>query len=329
MLPSRPQLTSAVRDFRDALLAGRDATESGRKLFSKLFGKLSSRVHACRDWVLVLDDVLFEIPFGALPDGNQYAVERHTFRTRPSGFMQGDSAPAERHNAFLAVADPVYNAADPRGRRRAPAASALAAQAAPIAAQLELARIPASSIEARRCAREWNLGAATVLTGPEVTRARLEAELRRRPASLHLAVHIVSSADSERALIGLGLDESGQPDFLDALEISRKRYGVPMVVLSGCSSGRGRAVSGAGLTGLTRAWLLSGSRTVIASHWPTADDTGELFTAFYHAVGRLPEPLSARSCARALRAAQLEMLNSGSWRAQPRYWAAFFVSGRD
>jgi CHAT domain-containing protein len=193
----------------------------------------------------------------------------------------------------------------------------------------ELPRIPASGTEARECARAWKQGGATVLTGTEATRKRLEAALFSRPAALHLAVHVVGSEDGSRALVGLGLDESGQPDFLDALEISRKRYGVPMVVLSGCSSGRGRVLPGAGLTGLTRAWLLGGSQVVAASHWPTADDTGVLFTAFYRALAPGAEVLSARASARALRTAQLQMLRSGSWRSQPRYWAAFFITGRD
>jgi CHAT domain-containing protein len=330
VLAARAPLSGEVRAFRDALQAGKDTGGQGQDLFRRLFGGLSSRVLNCEDWILVLDDALFELPFSALQIGDRYAVERHTFRILPSAFMLAERMATEPRTGFVAVADPVYNAADPRRPRQASLAAATAVQATENREQLELARIPASGVEARRCAGEWKAGSAVVLTGPEVTRNRLEKELLRRPAVLHMAVHVLSSEDGAQALIGLGIDEKGQTDFLDAFEISRKRYGVPMVVLSGCSSGRGRVLSGAGLTGLTRAWLLSGSRSVTASHWPTADDTGELFTAFYRAAGRLPGPLlSAPSCARALRSAQLAMLNSGSWRAQPRYWAAFFVTGRD
>jgi CHAT domain-containing protein/tetratricopeptide (TPR) repeat protein len=315
-LPGRQQVSAAVREFRDNLVARNDAAQSGGKLFNQLFGAVGRAVHNRRDWILVLDDALFEVPFSALHDGDRYTIERHTLRALPSAFMLLDTAAREQRSGLLAIGDPVYNGADSR-------------RSHPGRGGMELARIPASGVEARRCATAWKSGAAVVLTGPEVTRSRLEQELLRRPAALHMAVHVLSSDDGARALIGLGMDPAGQPDFLDAFEISRKRYGVPMVVMSGCSSGRGRVVSGAGLTGLTRAWLLSGSQAVTASHWPTADDTGELFAAFYRAIGRFPEPFTARSCARALRLAQLEMLNSGSWRSQPHYWAAFFVTGRD
>jgi CHAT domain-containing protein len=327
-LPGRQLLTAAVRKFRNGVAVPNDASPRGDKLFQQLFGRLSKAVHGRRDWILVLDDALFELPFSALRNADRYTIELHTIRVLPSAFMLLDRTAGEQRSGLLAVGDPVYNSADAR-RAGTSQSAALSTVVGRREAAIELARIPASGVEARRCASVWRSGAAVVLTGADVTRSRLEEELLRRPAALHLAVHVLSGDDGARALIGLGLDATGQPDFLDAIEISRKRYGVPMVVMSGCSSGRGRVVSGAGLTGLTRAWLLSGSQAVAASHWPTADDTGELFAAFYGAIGRFPEPLSARSCARALRVAQLEMLNSGSWRSQPRYWAAFFVTGRD
>jgi CHAT domain-containing protein len=98
-------------------------------------------------------------------------------------------------------------------------------------------------------------------------------------------------------------------------------------VLSGCSSAQGEILPGTGLMGLTRAWLAAGAGTVIASRWPTADESGELFLSFYRRLlgsGAFRTP--ARPAA-ALQQAQREMLHSGSWRSAPRYWAAFFATG--
>ena len=78
---------------------------------------------------------------------------------------------------------------------------------------------------------------------------------------------------------------------------------------------------GEGIAGLGRAWLLAGAGSVAATLWPIDDDSGELFQVFYRALG--PE-----SPEEALRKAQLAMLHSGTWRAQPRYWGAYFVMGR-
>jgi len=101
------------------------------------------------------------------------------------------------------------------------------------------------------------------------------------------------------------------------------------VVLSACSSGSGKILPGAGQMGLPRAWLISGTRAVLASYWPTADESGSIFDPFYREFGPPPVVVSSRRAARALRFAQNQMITAGGWRSQPGYWAAFFVVGRD
>jgi CHAT domain-containing protein len=316
-LADRERLRLAVSRFRDGVLDSRPADES-ESLFAGLFGKLSAQVRSRTHWILVPDDVLFEIPFAALREGNAFAVERRSIRLLPSAFMLG-SAAASRSKGFVGYGDAVYNRADPRFRH--------SGQQRSDDATLELARLPGSATEVRECARVWKDAPSLLLLGAD--RGQLEAALSRRPALLHLAAHVVASADAQQVLIALGLDRQGRPDFLAPLEISRKRYGVPLVVLSGCSSGRAQVLPGAGLGGLTRAWLLGGSQAVMASHWATTDDTGDLFRAFYRFLRESDVMLSARASATALRLAQLEMLRSGSWRAKPRQWGAYFVAGRD
>ncbi len=75
--------------------------------------------------------------------------------------------------------------------------------------------------------------------------------------------------------------------------------------------------------GLARSWLLAGAQSVVASHWPTPDDSGEIFAAFYRYLRATPGDFPT-----ALRLAQLEMLQSNSWRSRPSYWAAYFNYGK-
>jgi len=98
-------------------------------------------------------------------------------------------------------------------------------------------------------------------------------------------------------------------------------------VLSGCSSAQGEALPGAGLMGLTRAWLGAGADTVVATRWPTPDDTGQMLLSFYRRLLSADGGPDEGRPASALQQAQREMVQSGSWRAAPRYWAAFFVVG--
>ena len=106
-------------------------------------------------------------------------------------------------------------------------------------------------------------------------------------------------------------------------EIAGWRTNEGLVVLSGCHSAEGAQLPGTGLLGLTRAWLMAGARSVIGSNWATPDESGALFGALYRNLSGD----GGDSAASALRAAQLEMISSGGWRAKPSYWGAYFVVG--
>jgi CHAT domain-containing protein len=125
-------------------------------------------------------------------------------------------------------------------------------------------------------------------------------------------------------MIALSLTASGVAETLRPAEIARWRTAAQLVVLSGCNSAEGAVLPGTGLLGLNRAWLAAGARNVISSRWAVPDDSGALFAALYRNLG--PGGLPP---AEALRAAQLEMLHAGGWRARPQYWGAYFAMGKD
>jgi CHAT domain-containing protein len=75
--------------------------------------------------------------------------------------------------------------------------------------------------------------------------------------------------------------------------------------------------------GLTRAWIAAGAGAVLATRWPTVDDDGAFFESFYRNL-RQQKPMNP---AAALRNASIEMLKSGTWRANPSFWAGYFLIG--
>jgi CHAT domain-containing protein len=107
------------------------------------------------------------------------------------------------------------------------------------------------------------------------------------------------------------------------------RFKLGVVVLNGCSSARAAVLPGAGLVGMTRAWLAAGARAVIVARWSTSDqDEGKLFESFYQrfsTAGNSPQ----RTFAELLQQAQLTELRAGGWRANPCHWAAYFCVGRN
>jgi tetratricopeptide (TPR) repeat protein len=79
-----------------------------------------------------------------------------------------------------------------------------------------------------------------------------------------------------------------------------------LTVLAACETGRGDLVAGEGAQGLARAFLVAGSREVVASLWQVPDrGTSRLFAHFYDALGDERQTAEARD---AVRSAQRQMV---------------------
>ncbi|HWC95733.1 MAG TPA: CHAT domain-containing protein [Candidatus Sulfopaludibacter sp.] len=349
-LPPRRELEAEIRVATQALREGRgDAPASGAALYRALFGRLAPRFRQKSRWLLALDQgrhselvysadqaSLFDVPLAALPVETAgarptYLAELHSTLVIPGAAYWADAV--ERRGTqpaapvFVGIGDAIYNTADPRQpaapKSRQPVHHVLAAWAAPRQQALALPRLVSSGAELDACARAWN-GEEILLKGADASRASLEQQLRRNPAVIHFATHFLSSGEAPAsALIALSLNSRGETELLSPEEISRWKVNAGLVVLSGCSSAGGAVAPGTGLLGLTRAWLAAGAHTVIGSHWTTPDDTGVLFSALYRRWRGRDGP----DAAEALRLAQVEMLRSGDWRAQPRYWGAYLAVG--
>ncbi len=339
-LPRKADLTAAITQFAEAVRNDdASAASRGRALYEMLFGKLEAPFHGKREWLLALDEQLFRVPFGALAagwgeDGPAYLAGRHAIRVTTGAVMLAGSGPHDWNTAlsgrFLGVGDAIYNTADPRWKGPAPPQpgflSVAFAASMPPAGGPALARLPGTAREVEACARIWNArsGGAILLEGADASPDRLRDALRGPLSVVHIAAHFLQEPAAPHAsMIALSLAGSGSPQVFSPLEITRTRIDAGVVVLSGCNSGRADALPASGLMGLTRAWLAGGARAVIASHWPTPDDTGAMFVDFYRYLCSRPQAGPAA----ALQRAQLDMLHAGGWRSRPRYWATYFVVG--
>ncbi|MGH9661232.1 MAG: CHAT domain-containing protein, partial [Bryobacteraceae bacterium] len=300
ILPPRATIVAAARAFRESVEYGRPGADPlGAALYQMLFGALNPTGER---WLLSLDEGLYEVPWVALHDGRAYLVESRTVQVVSGArHLGGERSPALQ-GPFVGVADAIYNRADPRSTGPAPAIS--------------LPRLPGSRREIQDCARLWKRD-AILLEGVEARKERVRAVLDARPAVIHFATHVVRApAPPSSALVALSGGE-----FLSPAEIRAWSAAGAVIVLSGCGSGAADTLPGAGLMGLTRAWLMAGARAVVASHWSTPDDSGALFLRFYEHLqaGSTGDPAGA------LRQAQRDLIASAGWRAQPRHWAAYFI----
>ena len=326
-LPPAKRLKEDVGGFRDAVRWGRgDAAELGERLNRELFGHLSAQQAGKHAWLLSLEDALFELPFAALvtkrEGGNvEYLVERHSLQIVPGALLLRAAAGKQDGSSwFLGVGDPIYNSADPRWRGKG--YSRLFARAAVDDGTGQLSRLVASRSEVDSSARSWRgHGATVLLQGAEARRTRFLELAAHEPAVIHLATHVlVPQGRRGQAFIAFGLNAKAEAEFLTTSDVARLRVPASLVVMTGCESGVGEILPGAGLLGLTRAWQMAGAGAVVAAGWPVQDSKGEIFASFYRYLREAP-------AAEALRRSQVEMVRSGTWRAVPGFWAPYRVTG--
>jgi CHAT domain-containing protein len=325
-LAAEQEIANAVQAFREALPAGgAEAVRRGHQLYLQLFGQLDPRETRTTAWLLSLEGALFDIPFAALVTERQednivYLVDRHSVQTVPGALLLGVPADPRRKSSgeFVGVGDPIYNAADPRWHGRSTQQDD----------GNQLSRLVASGQEVEASARSWAAGSGTLtlLTGPDASRHQFLGLLARKPAVIHLATHVLIPSDNrEQGLVAFGLAPSldgraPAPEYLNTSEIAGLSVPGALVVMSGCSTGTGDVRAGAGLLGLTRAWLMAGASAVVSTAWPQEDTSGEILARFYHYF-------HDHSAAEALRRSQIEFAHSGTWRAAPSYWASYQITG--
>jgi CHAT domain-containing protein/tetratricopeptide (TPR) repeat protein len=347
-LPPGPQIGRQVADFTDAVRRGNaGAQAAGARIFRMLFGQLPAAFRQKPRWLLALDAQLFELPFAALVEETRaqepvFLAERHSLQITSGAGMLSPASPGGGLSAgpFVGVADPVYNMADPRWKGSHPASQAAAwtnfftarAGDSTVGDDLRLVRLAGSAREVADCAAAWSGSQSPILLqGAAASRRRLQAALAAHPAVLHFAAHVLDSSTGPSAsspagrsgLIVLSLTDSGQHEVLSPVEIATWHLDGALVALSGCSSGSADALPATGLMGLTRACQAAGAAAVVASRWPTPDDSGALFLSFYTYLRAAPHAGPAV----ALQRAQIDMLRSRTWRSSPLYWGAYFVTG--
>ena len=177
-----------------------------------------------------------------------------------------------------------------------------------------LPRLVGSGSELDACSRSWN-GESILLKGADASRRNLVDQLRRNPAVIHFATHILGTkvveahSDEGRVpgsadrpaygLIALSLNDRDEPELLEPAEIAGWKIEAGLVVLSGCDSAEGTVLQGTGLMG-TDVRMAGGRReqSVVGSRWATPDEDGGLFRAFYRYLGehRAANPAQGTPC---------------------------------
>ncbi len=327
-LPSTSVLADEVKQFSTAIEKGENAAATGNKLYRDLFGKVQASFLNHKQWLLEPDGPLYEMPFAALVAGfdrsgqPEYLIERNSLQLLP-GAMLAERGTLRRDGGFLGIGDPVYNAADPRFIKSGFQQPGFGRSTSP---QLTLPRLPNTANELLACAREWKGGRTKLLSGADATLPMVQEAIKNDPSVIHFATHVVTSPEKfSSGLIALSLNSEGAMGLLGPREIVARRAKDSLVVMDGCHSSQGASVSGAGLMGLTRAWIGAGANAVVATQWDVPDSSAQaVMTHFYRALNRS----AGLSLAAAMQQAQSGELHGPNGKTPPIRWAGYFLLSR-
>ncbi len=304
--------------------------------------------------LVVADGALNYNPFEALvktTDGSDYSALSYLIKTNEIVYAPSASVVAairqQRGSAsgkgILLVADPVFNADDPRLKGNSAAQAGGEARGLGLglesaindvagsadgqsASGLHLARLVGTRTEAEEISKIAKTGG--VQTDLWIDLNASEDNVRNRDMMNYKVIHIATHGllDAQRPqFTGVVLSLIGNKSndgFLRTDEIFNLRMNPALVMLSACETGLGKEKRGEGVIGLTRAFMYAGAPTVGVTLWSVADkSTADLMTDFYKRfLGASP------SASGAMRDAQLSMISAKKYSA-PFYWAPFVLVG--
>jgi CHAT domain-containing protein len=269
--------------------------------------------------------LLFSPDYGWL--AARYAVEIAPSVSASLAAREATTRPSAGTYAFLGVGNPSFRgfaSLDGMGRR-GPLPLLRQALAG-------LAPLPETEAELQRMAALLGASRSRLLLRDAATeRGFLEVEPRHYRV-LAFATHAVMAGQlpglNEPAVVLAPGDAHGQHDgLLTASDVAALELDADLVLLSACNTAApGAGPHAEGLSGLARAFLHAGARTLLVSHWDIPSKaTVTLTTSFVEAM--ISAPAQPRSAA--LRSAMLRMIASQDPDlVHPASWAAFVVVGR-
>ena len=307
---------------------------NGGALYQMILEPLEPWLSEVRPWLIIPDGALDYVPFAALlpaaARAPAYVVMQHDIALAPAAWMLDTrtNRPVQRdRRALLLVADPVYQADDPRlaAARAVVPGSPVAGRAAPDAARADLRRLPFTAREAAGIAAEFSPAEVDELTGLDATRERLLSIDWSKYRFIHIATHgTVDAQVPELSALMLGsYDVHGSvvEGAVRVADLSTRTLNAEVAVFSACETALGKEVPSEGLIGIGSTILARGARAVVASLWPVSDEIGaELMTEFYrHLLHDSMSPSGALGAA-------MRSVVSRAPSADPALWAAFQVT---
>lgn len=180
----------------------------------------------------------------------------------------------------------------------------------------------------QKIAKSFAMKNCRVFIGRDATEKSFK-NLAPRYSVVHLATHGV--IDNRHPLYShlLLTKTEGDPENdgrLEARRIMDLNLNADLAVLSACETANGKVAPGEGVIGMSWAFFVAGTRSIVVSQWKiNSASTSELMAAFYANLHSDREETD-RNKPQAIRRASLRLLKNDRYR-QPFNWAGFVLIG--
>lgn len=326
---ARKEIEKLTEQFVGEIRAKGAGIKVSKQLYALLVEPIPETATATR-FIIAPDGILNLLPFEALRNSQgEYLLKSRNISYVPAATILDVFRRTEKQEPaprpFLGVGDVPYENQGDAGRRIATPDTIRGRIVRGIAdlSGMRLHDLPQTREEVKEIGKIVR-GGAVMLLGKDATETAFKKEPLDQFRVLHLAVHgFADTQYPERSALVLGADpESGDDGLLQVREILRLRLNAELTTLSACDSGVGKLQGQEGISNLVEAFLVAGSKSVVASLW-SADDTfaSALMERFYQRLAQ------GENTSSALRDAKLDLLVKYGEQVSPFYWAAFVAVG--
>lgn len=350
-LPKLMEVTGSSDVVSVEFIEEAQSMDNGNDLRSLLFNKFSAALEGRRRIIISPDGDISKLPFEVLPidDKNGHLIDRYdiTYLSTGRDILRFNIVPLILPSEPLVIGDPDFNLGTPpannpdllpfkrlEGTRE---------EANKIGAMLKVdPLLDGSALEStvKKCQsphiihicthgfffpnqqnKVMNYQKGTTTEEENVQGSSLtETVSRWQTLENPMLRSGLALAGANTRLLGGTLPKDAEDGLLTAEDVCTVDLSsTELAVLSACETGLGSVLTGEGVFGLRRAFVLAGAQTLVMSLWKVPDEhTKELMVEFYQRV------LNGEPRSEALREAQLMMKKKYK---KPFYWGAFVCQG--
>ena len=324
-------------------------------VYQQTFGPIAEKLAGKTRLSVLANGALTSIPFGILitsdPQGKKlkdvdWLIKSFAITSLPSIYslktMRSQMAVIEANRPMIAFADPVFSKeAQDEARAKQVAMRSLSSFYRGLQLDLRslaesLPQLPGTRTEVETIAKSLGVDQGDIKLGMDATEEAVKHTKLDDYRIVYFATHGLVAGDlqtftkakAEPALVFTIPEKSSELDdgLLQASEVAELKLNADWVVLSACNTASSDGVGAEPLSGLARAFLYAGGRSLVVSYWDVSDDaTANLMSNLFEISKEKPN----LSHGEMMRQATLTLLDAATSdkKAHPRIWGPFVVVG--